>query len=155
MKTRFRIESDNWSADGSKITILASRHGKFGFQIFDFASLLPNPRIPDRPRAYYFKSEPADDMLFSGLVGDIHSARDVDEEPAIDCMGIELTPKSGIYFVPHGIIAALCSLLPVYWILRAVLSRRLVVSSICQTCSYDLRATPGRCPECGTVPKTN
>jgi len=56
--------------------------------------------------------------------------------------------------VPHPLMAGVLAVLPVW----AGVRRRLRLRGrreggvICAECGYDLRATPGRCPECGMVP---
>lgn len=52
--------------------------------------------------------------------------------------------------IPYWIAFVGFSLLPGAWVLRRLLKRS-APPTLCTTCGYDLRATPDRCPECGTA----
>lgn len=53
--------------------------------------------------------------------------------------------------VPYWALASAASLVPVLVWGRALVRRRRGGLGRCQRCGYDLRATPGRCPECGSL----
>jgi hypothetical protein len=55
-------------------------------------------------------------------------------------------------WLPHGFVAAVLACPPVVWRLRAGRRRRRdrLRNGLCPACGYDLRASPDRCPECGT-----
>ncbi len=58
---------------------------------------------------------------------------------------------------PHWAGVVVFGLLPMICLARVVrnLRRRRVwkkAGHLCMSCGYDLRASPGRCPECGTMP---
>lgn len=55
--------------------------------------------------------------------------------------------------LPHWALLVALLTIPFAELLRALRNRQRAVSGRCIVCGYDLRATPGRCPECGTTPK--
>jgi len=46
----------------------------------------------------------------------------------------------------------LTAALPAVWLYRYGKARSASRKGLCQSCGYDMRATPRRCPECGAVP---
>jgi hypothetical protein len=54
--------------------------------------------------------------------------------------------------MPLWLVAACAALLPMAAWRSQRLRRRRQDLNFCPECGYDCRATPGRCPECGTVP---
>jgi hypothetical protein len=54
---------------------------------------------------------------------------------------------------PDWLLTSIFALLPAIWLAQRYrkLDRR--SKGLCQSCGYDLRASPDRCPECGRVPE--
>ena len=53
--------------------------------------------------------------------------------------------------VPYWFLFALSAPVPLMTAARWHLRRRRQDTGRCHSCGYDLRATPGRCPECGAI----
>jgi hypothetical protein len=65
----------------------------------------------------------------------------------------------GPYGAPYSVVSVHCAyltiplaVLPALWLWARRRLRRRIRHGHCTSCGYDLRASPRRCPECGTIP---
>jgi hypothetical protein len=54
-------------------------------------------------------------------------------------------------FSPHWLLVVVFGVPPAWCLRRYAQQRRRLMNDVCAKCGYDLRATPDRCPECGTA----
>jgi hypothetical protein len=57
-------------------------------------------------------------------------------------------------FIPYWLLIAIFAVAPIRWereAHRETIRKRRRMAGLCAECGYDLRATKGRCPECGTA----
>ena len=77
------------------------------------------------------------------------------ENPHTTVTGFYLRLTAAI--VPYWFVTALTAFIPMLWLATYVIgygerfALRRHAQHQCPRCSYDLRATPGRCPKCGTI----
>jgi hypothetical protein len=103
------------------------------------------PKIPvpfhvtERPDNPLWRDFP---QSFANRLGFYWSTRD-------DYAGTLLHRQKWEIALPHWAVAGLAAASPCYWYWSF---RRRRKPGLCPRCGYDLRATSGRCPECGTTP---
>jgi hypothetical protein len=155
-----------WSDIGPPF--VSGRSGQWGWGRYDFATeadlsdwesamsafavdlpLAGTPRVP--PRNAWVIGYGREQLI--GIVDGLRPQTHRSE------WAIPSPPVPVVTFVrlPHWLIAITLGLSPGLWsataIVRRIMRRTRVTAGRCLSCGYDLRASSGRCPECGTVPK--
>ena len=92
--------------------------------------------------------DPEDNSPAPAEWGGLHYSRWVPVRVVAD-HALDAVPKSWV-ITSHWVFVCGFSALPAACLLKRITARRRRYSGLCPTCGYDLRATPDRCPECGT-----
>jgi hypothetical protein len=80
-----------------------------------------------------------------------------DSDPPGNWLGLSFYQGAGGHIdvrsvrLPYWIPVLILAVLPIARLYKRILGRT-IAEEHCTRCGYDLRATPDRCPECGTIP---
>lgn len=161
-----------------KIGRVPARPG-MGFHLLSLASLLAclfvigmsaSARLPTQTHVYWFREGPCviaidcpDEMYNTDVLNQgPRQAWDwlVNDSAGNAAVAAGFRWASGTYHgssytlvaAPYLGLIVPTAILPILWLIRRVRTARFTTTGRCARCGYDLRGTPGRCPECGTVP---
>ena len=68
---------------------------------------------------------------------------------------VEATTSDSHVYVPIWAVTVLFALPPIFWFMWSMRRRRIrlrIRQGLCVRCGYDMRGSPGACPECGHGP---
>jgi|SRR5882672_202210 len=122
---------------------LRSSRGKLEIVFGQISSLL-FPHISPTEEGIHFEHEPSSSATNPQLINWSHLG--FSNSKFLNAV-IDIT----VLAVPFWFLALLFALLPALWLAKSLRRRRRIASHLCPTCGYDMRATPDRCPECGTA----
>jgi hypothetical protein len=144
--TRTEISLHSSDEYPSRTIAIATRTGGVWWQRFEQPGSIYLDSRPGPTRVRLTSAKVQSDIYLPGLAGD----------PAHWFAGFAYGPTSSMsddvaLRVPLWTVVSLSALLPLATLWRSARRRR-ANRATCRACGYDLRATPDRCPECGTVP---
>jgi hypothetical protein len=132
--------------------ILISGRGTFSIATRTQHWVGSSPPLPQRglPDTRWMKNYPpasaavkrANDIVWRALGSGYSSARS---------RGVRFAGQHRRLWLPAWFLALGTMVAPSLWLWRYVQRRRARGMNLCRNCGYDLRASPERCPECGTV----
>jgi hypothetical protein len=147
----------HWRGDDKHSAWIASSQGQLAFLYITLSGNSSFYRSPGDMTLFLQQTEP------SKLTGNfwLDPSRSNQREMIWAGIGFrtltDTTPtastRAKMLFAPHWLIFALTMVLPAVQLTRWLIRQRLRPETFsCPACGYDLRATPDRCPECGTIP---
>ena len=122
-----------------------------------FVDQRPETRVMDRPiPRWEFVNWPANQGLALKVIRDNVSPTASGWFLGFGFLVVPLPEPIEIYAIafPHWFLALLFAVLPALLLRSLSSSRKRHRAGLCCKCGYDLRATPDRCPECGTANAT-